>query len=80
MGEPYNGVLFCHKKKRSIDTCCNRDESSQTLGSVKAARHKGKILHDSHVYGVSGTKKSTETESGLEVARGFGGGGGRRGG
>lgn len=69
---PNNGILFSHEKEEHTDTCFDMDESWNQYTKVKAARHKRPPTVGFHLYDRSRTGKSIETESELEVARGWG--------
>ena len=61
----YNGILFSHKKKWSIDTCYNTHEPCKYYAKVQEASHKGPSIEWFHSYAISGIGKSIEIKSRL---------------
>ena len=72
MIEPYNGILFNHKKNEILIHATTRIYlESIILCSVKEARHKRTHIVSFHLYEMSKIGKSIETRSKLVVGRGY---------
>lgn len=61
---PYNGILLSHKKESRTDTCCyNMDEPGRQDAKRKEPVTKRPYLVCFHLYEMSQTGESIETES-----------------